>query len=331
MTAVSRRAHAKINLLLSVGSALPADHARAGYHPILSWMHAIDLHDDVRVERLADGAAPQLDLAWAEDAPRTTPIDWKPDDDLAMKALRALERDAGRSLPAKITIRKRIPVGGGLGGGSGNAAAALLGLREVFGLDVAGERIAAIGASIGSDVPFFLDTGHAVPAPAIISGLGEAAERTARMHGGLVLVIPPYGCETRAVYAAFDRVREAELREAETRRLVHTPEGQQRSAGPRENLVTGRAKKMQRLGRIEADQLVNELARPAFEVEPRLGKLVTLLSNATRTPAHVTGSGSCVFLVPRPGKEEWMLERVRRAAEGLDEGERPVAMLTELV
>ena len=71
---ISRAAHAKVNLMLSVGNALPAEHAKAGYHPILSWFHTIALHDTLTLARAA--GASRYDIVWAEDAPRRSLIDW---------------------------------------------------------------------------------------------------------------------------------------------------------------------------------------------------------------------------------------------------------------
>src|SRR6185295_18407432 len=122
-----------VNLALSVGPPLPAGDPRAGMHPIASWMHAIDLCDEVWITRLVTGAS-RLDIAWADDAPRPSPIDWPSEKDLAFRAHRLLEGDTGRALPAAIRIAKRIPVGGGLGGGSSDAAATLLALNDLFAL-----------------------------------------------------------------------------------------------------------------------------------------------------------------------------------------------------
>ena len=173
MPEVVRSAPAKVNLALSVGDAEPAErdgarNPRAGWHPIASWMVCVDLMDRVRVTPGSEGSTHRI--AWAEDAPRPTPIDWPVEKDLAVRAHRALERRVGRTLPCAVAVEKRIPVGGGLGGGSSDAAAALLALREAFDLPLSDAELAAVGAGLGSDVAFFVDAEHG---PGVVTGFGE--------------------------------------------------------------------------------------------------------------------------------------------------------------
>lgn len=323
---VVRAAHAKLNLMLSVGAPVAPGQPKAGYHPIHSWFACVDLHDDVEVTPLAPGAASEHVVAWAEDAPRQTPIDWPLEKDLAVRAHRALEAQVGRVLPAKIVVRKRIPVGGGLGGGSADAGAALLALREAFGLELDDAALGAIGASLGSDVAFFVDGEASVPRPAVVSGLGEVVERVERIEQALLLVLAPFGCPTGPVYKAFDDAHAEQQRRYDLDRAVRGLSGPARTTGPREQLVRGRVERMLREGRLDDELLFNDLAKPAFAVEPRLGQLVTALSNVLRTGAHVTGSGSGVFLVPPrdrlhlelPGtRARVMLEKARRVGETL--------------
>lgn len=341
----SRRAYAKLNLMLSVGQALSAEHQQAGYHPICSWFSCVDLFDDVYVERLASGAS-KYDIAWADDVPaeRRTEIDWPIEKDLAVRAHKVLEAATKKSLPAAITVRKRIPVGGGLGGGSSDAAACLLALKTAFTLNIDDEALQAVATSLGSDVAFFLDdeneaSDDQAPKPAIVSNLGDVIERVESVEYPIILVVPRFACATGAVYKAFDEALEAELREYRLDRAVSAGQGEklgrERTTGPREQMVRGRVERMLREGGLDTDLLFNDLAKPAFTVEPRLGKLVTNLSNVARSTAHVTGSGSCVFLVPRRSKEEWMMERVKRVCEMLgsepDFGGTPSIILTSLV
>jgi 4-diphosphocytidyl-2-C-methyl-D-erythritol kinase len=125
---------AKVNLALSVGGPTPD-----GYHPIASWMVAIDLADELTLER-ADGDS-TYDIAWSDDALRPSPIDWPLESDLIVKAHRLVEAEIGRPLPARATLRKRIPVGAGLAGGSTDGAAMLKALRQLFDLDLPDQRL----------------------------------------------------------------------------------------------------------------------------------------------------------------------------------------------
>src|SRR4051794_7506089 len=111
------RAYAKVNLALSVGPPNPQRGPGAGYHPISSWMHAIDLFDDVEVEPLPPGAKDQYDIRWTPSAPVRSIVDWPLDRDLAVRAHRLIQKHTGRRLPVSLALTKRIPVGAGLGGG----------------------------------------------------------------------------------------------------------------------------------------------------------------------------------------------------------------------
>lgn len=263
-----REAYAKVNLALDVGAALAS-----GLHPIASWMAPVDLRDTLEFARLPDGSATTLDIRWARDAPRQSPIDWPPEKDLAMRALRALEHAAGRSLPVALRVTKRIPVGGGLGGGSSDAAATLLGLRDLFDLPIDDAGLAVIGMTLGSDVAFFCD--GSPPRPAIVQGLGERVTRVPRVDGRLVLVVPSFGCPTGGVYRAFDALAPASVEPDAAR--VRTIADRARGHG------------------LAHAPLFNALTLAAVRVEPRLGQLLDALAGIGMP--HVTGSGSCVFLI----------------------------------
>lgn len=332
---VHRRAFAKLNLMLSVGPPLPPGASHAGYHPIASWFACISLWDDVEIT-VRDGGG-RCEISWAPDAPRPTPIDWPLEKDLAVRAHRALEAHVGRALPADMVVRKRIPVGGGLGGGSSDAAAALLALREAFELEVSDEDLAGIGAKLGSDVVYFLDSEDEVPAAAIVEGLGEHIERIDFRQGKLVLVIPEFGCATGAVYRGFDELiaehDRARLMAWQVERFARERDGVAPGSPPtphrvRPELVRERAGKMPE--RIESRFLFNDLAKAAYKVEPKLGNLVTGLQRATRESAHVTGSGSCVFLIDDASGKT--MERVQRAKGQLETQAGPLVVLAaELV
>ena len=133
---VTRAARAKRNLALSVGPPRAGD----GYHPIASWMARVDLADDLTLTRLDDGDLSRYAIVWHEEALRPTPIDWSITKDLAVRAHLLVQEHLGTEMPVQLKLENRIPVGGGLGGGSADAAAMLLALDELFGLDLGRER-----------------------------------------------------------------------------------------------------------------------------------------------------------------------------------------------
>ncbi len=284
-------AHAKLNLALAVGAPRPP----RNYHRIRSWFVPIDLHDTVTIERLADGRPSAHEIRFAEDAPRPGPVDWPVEVDLAVRAHRLLESHVRRDLPATIRIDKRIPAGGGLGGGSSDAAAVLIGLRRLFRLDLDPRGLRELSTVLGSDVAFFIDDAMAdegggselasvsLPSPAVVSGFGETIERVGRIAASAVLVFPPVVCPTAGVYAAFDRLLAED-------RIEPTPE----------DWVDRLVDEAAATGSIPDEELFNDLTHAAVEAHPELGDLLERLDSAAarhQARVHLTGSGSTIFSI----------------------------------
>ncbi|TVQ62173.1 MAG: hypothetical protein EA378_06860 [Phycisphaerales bacterium] len=306
-----RRAHAKLNLALAVA---PPDPHRHGWHPIASWMHAIDLADELTIEH-ADTTS--FDLQWLDPAGRTHPVEWATEADLVARAHAALEAHAARPLPARVTLRKRTPAGGGLGGGSSDAAAALFALHQHHRLRLPAQELQALAHTLGSDVPFFLKTDPTddpaddptnkpdrdpdqPPRPALVEAFGERLTRTPPLPAlGVVLICPPFPCATPEVYRAFDTdpgAAEAFRHRAETvRRLAHEPPP---GDDPRELSAL----------------LFNDLEPAARRVEPRLGELLDACRAALPAPVHMTGSGSTLFALTPPGQTAETAAEARRAS-----------------
>ena len=190
---IQRTAPAKINLSLSVGTK-----NTQGMHPVVSRAVCVAFSDDIEITRLEAGDLSRYAIMWHNDAKRKSPIDWSVTNDLAVRAHRLLEAEAGKPLPVQMKLQKRIPVGGGLGGGSSDAAAMLLATSELFDLEF---DLAGIGANLGSDIPFLLTGGSA-----IVSGLGESIESQDADELHLVLIMPAYGCPTGEVFDAYDEL-----------------------------------------------------------------------------------------------------------------------------
>lgn len=249
-------------------------------------MVTVNLHDEVTLERLDTDARSMYAILWHPEAKQRSEIDWSITNDLAVRAHHAVEEHVGRKLPVKMRLDKRIPVGGGLGGGSSNAAAMLRATNELFELKLDHEQLAKIGQSLGSDVPFLVCGGSAV-----VEGLGERLQPMrfpTDMHA--VLVLPSVACPTGAVYRAFDA-------------LV-----------PQAVLQTDRVHSM--AARSEAPAMhepFNDLAEPAFEVAPKLRGEREEISELIQRPVHVSGSGSTLFfLCNGPAESELLADAVAR-------------------
>jgi 4-diphosphocytidyl-2-C-methyl-D-erythritol kinase len=172
-------AAAKINLTLEV-----LGRRTDGYHEIVTVMQTVDLSD-----RLVVQDADVLEL-------RTTASDVPTDGtNLALRAAAALRDGAGVSRGARITLEKRIPVAAGLGGGSTDAAAVLVGLNRLWGLRLSSARLAEVAVTLGMDVPFFLHGGAALG-----TGRGERLEPLATCALALVLVNPRVAASTAEIY-----------------------------------------------------------------------------------------------------------------------------------
>lgn len=276
---------AKVNLALAVAAPRPD-----GLHPIASWMVALDFADDLALERLdrddratATDAAPRFDVAFAPDAPAPREVDWPIENDLACRAHGALESHLGRPLPVAVTLRKRIPTGAGLGGGSSDAAAVLVGLDRLFQLNLGRDALTALAGTLGSDVAFLVDAMLGRPSALVTDTGGELEPAPLREPLHLTLVLPGFGCPTGPVYAAFDRLH---------------PDAPPRPDVERVRRLTGRHP-------LPPEALFNDLEAPAAAVRGELAALLLSLRDEMRLPARVTGSGSASFVIrPTRGDAE---------------------------
>jgi 4-diphosphocytidyl-2-C-methyl-D-erythritol kinase len=263
------QAHAKLNLALAVDAPVPP----SGYHPLCSWFVALDLADSLRIE---PATTTTLNIQWAVDAPRPVAIDWPMERDLCIKALRVFESFIDAECPVSIDVHKRIPVGGGLGGGSSNAAATLRALRSLFAPNMTSLQLCELATKIGSDVGYFCDLDASTPRRAIVEGFGEIVTRTNDDREAVaVLIIPPFGCPTREVYARFDSCAGGD--DAFITRVATVKE-----------LAMSR-------GAVSNDGLFNDLANAANAVAPDLADIMRVATCATGLNIHVTGSGSTCF------------------------------------
>jgi 4-diphosphocytidyl-2-C-methyl-D-erythritol kinase len=270
LSRVRGTAYAKLTLSLRV-LGLRED----GYHDLEALTVSIaDPHDVVEVEAVPHpGGVSMMVEGEVADVP-TGP------DNLAMRAGEAIMLRAGRSgHGVRMTLRKKIPAGAGLGGGSADAAVTMHAVRRLLGLDLDDATLLEVGATIGSDVPFCLTGGAAW-----MTGRGDVLEPVEFPAGVPYLVaIPPFRLATPAVYAAWD-----ELGGPRARRTVP-------AFGPAAAYVR---------------EFSNDLEVAAERVEPRMVEFREELEQLVKSPAVLAGSGSA-YAIPVP---EGMANRVEATA-----------------
>ncbi|MDE2081603.1 MAG: 4-(cytidine 5'-diphospho)-2-C-methyl-D-erythritol kinase [Burkholderiales bacterium] len=172
-------APAKLNLFLHVNGRR-AD----GYHLLQSVFVLIDWADRLHLVLRDDGRLARHDLGTA-----------LPDDDLCLRAARALQAASGTPLGADIHVDKQLPAGAGLGGGSSDAATTLLALNHLWRLHWPRQRLAALGLGLGADVPFFV---HG--RPALATGIGELLRPLPLAPAWYAVVKPPASIATREIF-----------------------------------------------------------------------------------------------------------------------------------
>ncbi|PYM14622.1 MAG: 4-(cytidine 5'-diphospho)-2-C-methyl-D-erythritol kinase [Candidatus Rokuibacteriota bacterium] len=249
-------AGAKVNLVLEV-----LGQRDDGYHEIVTVMQAIDLSD-----RLTFDPADTLELATSSP---DVPVD---ETNLVMRAARALRAAAGIASGARITLAKQIPVAAGLGGGSSDAAATLIGLDRLWGLRWPIERLDEIAVTIGMDVPFFLRGGAALG-----TARGDRLESVDGRPLAFVLINPAIPVSASEAYG---RVSPA----------LYTDGTQARD-------LAGR------LGRTGATRvaaaLYNALEKAVAPVHPEIGRMRAAALAAGGLGAAMSGSGPTVFGMAR--------------------------------
>ena len=265
LAGVRVRVPAKINLALKVGAPRPD-----GYHPLATVYQAVSLYDEVE----ATWAHPdEFQVIVTGEGADQVPLDGS---NLALRAARLLAHHhaAQDSLGARLSIKKSIPVAGGLAGGSANGAAALLACAVLWDLDVSPEQLRTLAGELGSDVPFALVGGTAVG-----SGRGEqVAPALARGSYHWVLAFGRHGLSTAAVYRHFDQLNPG----APPPKIPADLMNALRSGDPR---LLGAA-------------LSNDLQPAALDLQPQLRTVLQTGLEYGALGALVSGSGpTCAFLV----------------------------------
>ena len=248
-------APAKVNLTLEV-LGRRAD----GYHEIRTALQTIDLHDRLEIED-----APGLSVECDDPSLRG-------DSNLVWRAATALAGRAGIHPHARISLRKAIPVGMGLGGGSSDAAAALLALDRLWGLGLSMEELAGVAAQVGSDVAFFLWGGAA-----LASGRGE-----------IVRPVPPVPSLPMTLVCPAETIPD------KTRRVYSSVTRDHYGSGEH----TERLLEILKGGRFVPEMMHNGLEQVCMGVFPGLAELKQAASGVAASVPVVSGAGPAFFCLP---------------------------------
>jgi 4-diphosphocytidyl-2-C-methyl-D-erythritol kinase len=274
---LTRLSPCKVNLLLNILGKRPD-----GFHELETVMQPIHLCDEIRFERSNNGVT----LTCSEP---TLPVDAS---NLVCRAAAAFFQRSGIFGGVKMHLEKRIPMAAGLGGGSGNAATTLLALNELYDEPLGTAQLHEAAASLGSDIPFFLQT-----QPALATGRGEMIQSLPPFRAlegcAFLLVHPGFGIATAWAYQELARFPTA----------LNGERG--RAAKLIELLNTGDLRKVAR-------ELHNSLEAPALEKYPWLAVLQDFLRENGAAATLMSGSGSTTFAIAHDlcGAQE-LEERVR--------------------
>lgn len=269
---------AKINLSLYVTGRLPS-----GYHTLDTLFHRISLSDTLKLTRCREGFSLRTNS-------KTLPTDER---NLVTKAYRLLQREVPGLGGVKVYLRKRIPAGAGLGGGSSNAAFFLLGMNRLYGLRLSRRRLLRMGRVLGADVPFFLyETNQALGA-----GRGDVLKpRPSRRTWYFALVIDNKELRTKDVFGRLSLSPKADTltKKRHTARMLCT------------FLDRGNPSALIPL-------LHNDLETPAFFLRPSIRHKMQRLNRAGWPCVRMSGSGPTIFvLLPQSRDQRNCLRKARR-------------------
>ena len=252
-------AYAKINLTLEV-----LGRRDDGYHQVRTVLQTIDLADRLTIELAAD-----LSVGCDEPA-----LDGE--SNLVWSAAKALALRGGVTAGARIFIAKGIPVSMGLGGGSSDAAAALIGLNQIWDLGLGTQELGEVASELGSDVTFFLSGGTA-----LAEGRGELISLLAPMPEAPVLLVCPNISVVGKTAAMYSRLP-----------LVHHSDGG----------ITTRLIQILMGGQFVSESVAglayNTFEQVAYQVFPQLERIWRRLDRITANPVRLAGAGPALFSLP---------------------------------
>ncbi len=252
MKRLSCPAPAKLNLFLHV-----VGRRADGYHLLQTLFRFIDLNDTLHFTLRADGEVNRINAL--EGVP--------PEQDLCVRAAKLLQQETGCTAGVDIVLEKRIPMGGGLGGGSSDAATTLLALNRLWDLGLSRQRLMQLGLTLGADVPVFIFGDNA-----FAEGVGEQLQAFSLPETWYVVLCPPVHVPTVQIFTHPELTRNTI---SLTMRAL--PKGQDFRTG----------------GKVGETRLGNDLQAVACRLYPAVETHLQWL--AKFAPSLMTGSGACVF------------------------------------
>lgn len=263
---VHARAPGKINVFLKVGALL-----EDGYHDVATAYQAVSLYEDVRAS-----AADDFSVTFSGTVDTSSLS--TDGSNLAIKAATLLARRTGYRKGVRLEVEKNVPIAGGMGGGSADAAATLLACDALWGTNLTRDELLELAAQLGSDVPFAFSGGTAI-------GTGRGDQLSPALAKGTfqwVLALANFGMSTPEVYRELDRHRDRHSQDifpAPVQPQVETAVLQALRAGDPHML---------------AEVLHNDLQAPALHLEPQLGAVIELGEENGALAGMVSGSGPTI-------------------------------------
>jgi len=266
MLAVRSWAHAKINLTLEV-----LGRRSDGYHEVMTVLQTIDLAD-----RLDVLPAPNLRVECDD-------LSLNGESNLVWQAATKLAESQNIVPKARIIIRKRIPVGMGLGGGSSDAAAALVALNELWELRLPDVELARVAAALGSDIPFFLEGGTALG-----RGRGEQISPLPALPRLPVTLICPNSTIPNKTASMYSRLNQS-----------HYSDGG----------ITTRMAQILNSGQFVVDMVYNVFDAVAYDAFPNLVTLFRNVDACSTARPHLAGAGPTLFCLPYSEEQHWRVQK----------------------
>lgn len=284
---IHARAPGKINVFLKVGALLDD-----GYHDVAIAYQAVSLYEEVRAFEAPDFS---VSLSGTVEMARV-PTDAS---NIAIKAAQLLAHRTGYRGGVRLEIEKHVPVTGGMGGGSADAAATLLACDALWGTALPREEMLGLAAQLGADVPFAFTGGTAI-------GTGRGDQLSPALAKGTfqwVLALAEFGLSTPAVYSELDKHRDRHAQD-----IFPAPVAPSVDADVLQALRAGDPHML-------AETLYNDLQAPALQLEPSLAATLELGEKNGALAGVISGSGPTVAFLAADQDSALELEQALRAAK----------------